>query len=91
MVSPSKKEFEMAVVDKYTIGALASAVSVLKEYKWYGEEMRKIGRGFHPVGLYGESVDGVIIDLVNTLKELAPEVLESDEIPEHVERFIAAL
>lgn len=81
----------MAVVDKYTIGSLASSLSCLIEFKKYSEEMRKIGRGASVVGLFGEDVDGAIAGLTSVLKELIPEVLDSDDLPEHITRFVSSL
>ena len=36
------------------------AVQCLKEYRAYGESMRAIGRGFHPVGNLGHNIDDVL-------------------------------
>ena len=41
-------------------GWLSDALSCLKEYRQYGEEMRSIGRGFHPTGKQGHCIDDVI-------------------------------
>ena len=36
------------------------AVGCLKEYRAYAEDMRSIGRGFHPTGNLGHNIDDVI-------------------------------
>jgi hypothetical protein len=36
------------------------ALECLKEYHEYGESMRKIGRGFHPTGIFGRSIESII-------------------------------
>tara|TARA_R100000656_G_scaffold24986_2_gene21894 strand:+ start:353 stop:565 length:213 start_codon:yes stop_codon:yes gene_type:complete len=39
---------------------LNMALDALKQYREYGEEMRKIGRGFHPVTRDGFHIESVI-------------------------------
>lgn len=48
---------------------MRDALHCLVEYRKYGEEMRGIGRGFHPVGLFGHSIEGVIAGLAQTLEK----------------------
>jgi divalent metal cation (Fe/Co/Zn/Cd) transporter len=44
------------------------AVHCLTEYHQYSEEMRKIGKGFHPTGLKGHSIESVIMALTQLQK-----------------------
>lgn len=39
---------------------LADVQHCLEEYYAYAESMRKIGRGFHPTGLTGYSIESVL-------------------------------
>lgn len=39
------------------------ALHMLREYYLYSEEMRKIGRGFHPTGYRGHSVESILMRL----------------------------
>lgn len=48
------------MTDKGAKAILRDALECLEEYQRYGEHMRKIGRGFHPCGISGDSIDGVI-------------------------------
>jgi len=43
------------------------ALQALLEYRKYGEEMRGIGRGFHPTGMAGHSIDGIIGGIANAI------------------------
>ena len=45
------------------------ALSCLKEYRQYGEEMRAIGRGFHPTGIKGHSIEAIISGLENAIRK----------------------
>ena len=45
------------------------ALSCLKEYRQYAEGMRAIGRGFHPVGMKGHSIDAVICGLEAAIRK----------------------
>ena len=59
---------------------MRDAVECLKEYYKYGEEMRKIGRGFHPTGIMGHSIESVIAGLEETLQkhDVADRLAEMD-------------
>jgi len=56
------------------IEILHDALSCLDEYWSYGKSMQAIGRGFHPVGRHGHSIENVISNLRH--------VITKHEIPE---------
>ena len=42
---------------------LDEALYCLKDYRRYGEDMRKFGKGFSGTGLHGQSIDSVIKEI----------------------------
>lgn len=48
---------------------LRDALSCLLEYHKYGEDMRIIGRGFHPHGRHGHSIGAVIEQLDQVIEK----------------------
>jgi hypothetical protein len=51
---------------------LRDALECLKGYHAYGEDMRNIGRGYHPTGTVGQSVESVMMALANDIKKTTP-------------------
>lgn len=46
------------------------ALYCLRAYRQYGEEMKKQGMGFHPLGPLGHSVDTVISGLEKAIENM---------------------
>ena len=49
------------------IAVLRDAIHCLLDYHSYGEDMRNIGKGYHPTGLKGHNVRAVILGIKNML------------------------
>lgn len=48
---------------------LRDALSCLLQYHKHGEDMRIIGRGFHPTGRHGHSIENVIENLDRVIQD----------------------
>lgn len=51
------------------IGWVEDAISIIRQYQAYSEEMRKLGRGASPTGSMGHSVEHVISALEQIVQE----------------------